>query len=136
MSDREIIRVSDVMYPEFDIVEGTQTVASAIKNAKHLETGCIIVDRRDKNDEYGILLLADVAKYVIAEDRAPERISVYEIMSKPMVSVHSTMNVRYCARLFHKFGLTLAPATEDGNIVGIVTYNALVLKALERIVKE
>ena len=131
MSKVPIVRIKDVMYSEFDMVEGTETIANAIKHSKYLHTGCIIVNRRHEDDEYGILLLADVAKHVIAVDKAPERINVYEIMSKPMISVHPNMNIRYCARLFHKFGLTRAPVTKGNDILGIVSYKSLVLKGLE-----
>ena len=130
MSKSSIVRVKDVMYPEFDRVDGTETIAVAVKNSKHLHTGCIIVNRKHEDDEYGILLLADIAKQVIAMDKAPERINVYEVMSKPMISVHPNMNIRYCTRLFHKFGLTRAPVTKGDEILGIVSYKSLVLKGL------
>ncbi len=135
MSKPSIVRVEDVMYPEFDMIEGTETIAEAVKQAKHLHTGCIIVNRRHADDEYGILLLADVAKKVIAPDKAPERVNVYEIMSKPMISVPPNMNIRYCARLFDKFGLTRAPVTKGDEILGIVSYKSMVLKGMEKITR-
>ena len=67
------------------------------------------VDKRHDDDEYGMLLISDVAKKVLAMDRSPDRINVYEIMSKPVLSVDPDMNIRYCARYFERFGLTRAP---------------------------
>jgi predicted transcriptional regulator len=76
-------------------------------------------------------MLADVAREVIAKDRAPERVNIYEIMSKPVVSVTSSMDIRYCARLFANFGLSRAPVIDHGEVVGVVSYNDMVLKGLQ-----
>jgi predicted transcriptional regulator len=67
---------------------------------------------------------------VLARDRSPERVNVYEIMSKPVVGVNPAMDIRYCARLFEKFGLSMAPVIEQGKVVGLVSYNDLVLKGM------
>jgi CBS domain-containing protein len=46
--------------------------------------------------------------------------------------VDKDMDIRYCARLFEKFGLSRAPVTDGGKIVGIVSLTDLVLKGLCR----
>jgi len=67
---------------------------------------------------------------VLARDRAPERVNLYEIMSKPMLTVPPEMDVRYCARLFDRFGLSVAPVIKDDEIIGVVSYGELVLHGL------
>ncbi|MCB1853479.1 MAG: CBS domain-containing protein, partial [Halieaceae bacterium] len=62
--------------------------------------------------------------------RAAERVNVYEIMSKPVISVDPNMDVRHCARLFDSFGLSCAPVIENDQVLGIVTYNELVFNGL------
>jgi predicted transcriptional regulator len=90
----------------------------------------LIVKRRNDQDEYGLLLFSDIAKKVIAKDRAPERVNVYEIMAKPVLMVRPDMQVRYCARLFENFGISHAPVVEDDKIVGMVSFYLLVLHGL------
>jgi predicted transcriptional regulator len=132
MSDtqKKITRVRDVMKPQIDMVDGLTTVADALHMMKHVETKALIVNKRHADDEYGIVLIADIARHVLARNRAPERVNVYEIMSKPVISVTPEMDIRYCARLFDKFGLTRAPVVDHGKIVGIVSYTDMVLKGL------
>ena len=125
---RNIIRVRDVMKHEFDIVDGRATIMEALQTMKHVETKSLIVDKREEDDEYGMLLISDIAKQVLALDRSPERINVYEIMSKPLLSVDPDMDIRYCARLFDQFGLSRAPVLQEGKIIGIVSYTDMVLK--------
>ena len=90
----------------------------------------IIVKKRNEHDAYGILLLSDIAKKVLAKDRAPKRVNIYEIMSKPVISLDPDMDVRYCARMFDCFGLSSVPVIEQGKVLGIVSYNELVFQGL------
>jgi predicted transcriptional regulator len=111
-------------------VDGRLDVLSALKIMKKVSATSLIVKRRDENDEYGLLLFSDVAKKVIAKNRAPERVNVYEIMAKPVLTVRPDMDIRYCARLFDNFGISHAPVVENDKIVGIVSYYLLVLQGL------
>ena len=130
MKHGEMVRVKDVMKTQFDLIHGIETVADALRKAQHLETECLIVDRRNEDDEYGIVLLADIAKKVMGADKAADRINVYEIMSKPVISVNPDMDIRYCARLFERFGLTLAPVVQNRTVAGVVSYRDIVLRGL------
>lgn len=130
MKHGETVHVKDVMKTQFDLIHGIETVADALRQAKHLETECLLVDRRNDDDEYGIVLLADIAKKVLGADKAADRVNVYEIMSKPVVSVDPDMDIRYCARLFERFGLTLAPVVQNRTVVGVVSYRDIVLRGL------
>jgi predicted transcriptional regulator len=130
MKHGEMVRVKDVMKTQFDLIHGIETVADALRKAKHLETECLLVDRRNEDDEYGIVLLADIAKKVLGADKAADRVNVYEIMSKPVIAVDPDMDIRYCARLFERFGLTLAPVSQNRIVVGVVSYRDIVLRGL------
>ncbi len=128
MNDRPIVRVRDVMKSDFDMIDGKLTVKDALNAMKYVETKMLIVNKRHKDDEYGVVLLSDIAKQVLAKDRAPERVNIYEIMSKPVISVSADMDVRYCARMFEQFGLTRAPVVEGDRVAGIVSFTDMVLK--------
>ncbi len=130
MSTRNWGVVRDCMRTEVTEVDGSLDVLSALKVMKKVGATSLIVKRRDEDDEYGMLLFSDVAKKVIARDRAPERVNVYEVMSKPVLTVRPDMGIRYCARLFENFGISHAPVVENEKIVGIVSFYLLVLEGL------
>jgi len=131
MSERKIVRVRDVMKSRFDMINGRMTVDDALKAMQHVETKCLIVDKRHDDDEYGMVLLSDIAKQVLACDRSPERVNIYEIMSKPVISVRPDMDIRYCARMFEQFGLSRAPVIDERAVVGIVSFTDMVLKGFD-----
>ena len=130
MSEQPIIRVQDVMKTHFDMVDSMATVSDALKTMKHMETKCLLVDKRHADDEYGVLLISDIARLVLAKDRAPERVNVYEVMAKPVILIDPHMDIRYCARLFDRFGLSRAPVVQNGNVIGIVSFTDMVVKGL------
>ncbi len=130
MSERKVIRVKDVMADDFAMVDGLITIKEAIEIYKQKQVSALLVNKRHDNDEYGILLLSDIAKKVLAQDRAPGRVNVYEVMTKPVIGVDPQMDVRYCARLFDNFGLAMAPVLKNDVVMGIVGYNQIVLDGL------
>ncbi|MEJ2275173.1 MAG: hypothetical protein P8Y01_11465 [Woeseiaceae bacterium] len=99
MSVRNWGPVRDCMQTKVVEVDGRLDVLQAMKVMKREATTSLIVKRRDAHDEYGMVLFSDIAKKVIAKNRAPERVNVYEIMAKPVLTVRPEMEIRYCARL-------------------------------------
>ena len=127
---KPILRVRDVMKPDVDIVDGMATINEALSNMKHPETRTLIVDKRHENDEYGVVMFRDVARRVLAQNRSPDRMNIYEIMSKPVISVDPKMDVKYCIKLFDRFGLSRAPVVENDRIIGLVSYTDIVLNGV------
>jgi CBS domain-containing protein len=130
MSGKKPVRVKDVMTHDYQTVDGLMSVADALARIRDTGAVALIVDKRDDHDEYGIVLLSDIARDVLAVNRAPERVNIYEIMSKPVVGVDPDMDIRYCARLFNRLGFSYAPVLERGELLGIVSYADLLLKGL------
>ena len=127
---KNVIRVRDVMKTDVDIMDGMRTITEAMNAMKFPDTRTIIVDKRHDDDEYGVVMFRDLAKRVLARDLSPNRVNIYEIMSKPVMSVSPEMDIRYCTRLFDRFGLSRAPVLENNKIIGLVSYTDIVLKGL------
>ena len=131
MRELDKIKVKDVMRDTVTFVDGSIDVLEAMKVMKKAKTTSLIVKKRTDDDEYGMILFSDIAKQVIAKDRAPERVNAFEVMAKPVVSVRPDMSIRFCARLFENFGISHAPVIDQQNVVGIVSYYTLVLGAID-----
>ncbi|CAC9434622.1 FIG01200823: hypothetical protein [uncultured Gammaproteobacteria bacterium] len=122
--------VKDIMWTQVDIVDSKCSVQNALNDMQHKKTKMLLVDKSHDYDEYGVVLIADIASKVIAKDRALERVNVYEIMTKPIISVHPDMDIRYCARLLTRLGLSRCPVLDNGEIVGVVSLTNIVLNGL------
>ncbi len=130
------VRVADVMKRDFDLVDGKLTVKAALLAMKHPETRALIVDKRDADDEYGLVLISDIAKKVLAADRSPDRVNLYEIMAKPVLSIPPEMSIKHCARLLERFSIMRAPVIGNGQVMGIVSFHDLVLRGLMELCME
>ena len=130
--NHKLVQVRDVMTTNnYQFADGMMTVAEGIKLAKEHNISALIINKRNAQDEYGLVMLADIAKQVLAKDRSPERVNLYEIMAKPLMTVLPEMDVRYCARLFERFSIHLAPVIEDTKIIGMVDYTNMVFSQVE-----
>lgn len=125
-----IVTAKDVMRGNYLMMEGLKTVKEALIEMKNNNASYVVIQKRHEQDEYGVVMLSDIAKKVLAKDKSPERVNLYEIMSKPVISVPPEMDVRYCARLFDSFGLASAPVIDKGKVVGVVGYKALVFEGI------
>ncbi|BCX80440.1 hypothetical protein MIT9_P0013 [Methylomarinovum caldicuralii] len=132
---RTIIRVRDIMRTDFGTIDGIATVDEALRTMKRLKTSVLLVNKRHEDDEYGLITSADIARHVLARDRSPERVNVYEVMEKPVIAVHPDMDIRYCSRLFARYRLVRAPVIENRMAIGMVSPNSLVLDGLYQLLK-
>ncbi|WP_440873736.1 CBS domain-containing protein [Thalassotalea sp. PLHSN55] len=130
--NHKLVLVKDAMNENsFYFADGMLTVAEGIQIAKEHNVSALIINKRHDHDEYGMVMLSDIAKHVVAKDRSPERTNLYEIMAKPLLSVSPDMDVRYCARLFEQFGLTCAPVIQNEEVLGMVDYTHMVLAQID-----
>ena len=121
--------VAEVMSPQPVAVDNLASVAQAIDLMREKNISALVIDRRDEKDEYGLLTVNDIAGKVIGPDRRPERVSVYEVMSKPILTVPKEMQIKYAIRLLTRFHLSRALVTDSGRLVGIVTLRDMTLRA-------
>jgi len=132
MAQREIVRVRDVMRPEIDIVDGMTTITDALIQMQNIKNKMLIVNKRHDDDEYGVVRMADIAHHVLAQDKSPDRVNVYEVMDKPAITVDASMDIRYCARLFERLKLSRAPVMDRGQLVGVVSLTRMVLHGIRK----
>jgi len=132
MSTKEYVTASEVMTPSVQTIDGLASVQEAIDLMREHGISSLVVDRRHDGDEYGLLVVADIATKVIGEDRSAGRSNVYEIMSKPVLAVDRDMDIKYAIRLLARFGVSRALVTHQGVLIGMVTLRDLVLRYVPR----
>lgn len=118
--------VSDAMRPEPKTIDGLATVAQAMDAMRRQGISSLVIERRHEGDEYGLVVMHDIADKVIARNRSPQRVSVYEIMSKPVITVDTEMDIRYAIRLLTRFGVSRTLVMDKGELAGLVTLKDLV----------
>lgn len=119
--------VRDVMSGDVHMIDGLASVREAIEIMRDRSVSSLVIRPRHDTDEYGIVVITDIAARVMAANRAAERVSVYEVMSKPALTVEAGMDIKYAMRLLTRFGLSRALVLEQGSLAGVVTVRDLVM---------
>ena len=128
MSENRVLRIEDVMSTELHSIEGLATVTDAVAIMREHGINSLVVNQRDSDDEAGLVTLTDIAGKVLAQNRSPDRVNVYEIMTKPAMTLPPRMQVRYAARLLVQLDFSRALVVDaDRKPIGMVTLRDLVL---------
>ena len=109
-------------------IDGMATVQEAIAKMRSENVTSLIVDKRDSSDAWGIVTITDLGREIIAPGRRPDDANVYEIMTKPVITVPPDMDIRYVARLLHRVGVRRAPVEAQGELLGMISLSDLVLR--------
>ena len=128
MSEPKYTAVREVMTPDPLTIDGLARVSQAIEIMGAEKISSLVIKKRHEGDEWGLLTVHDMAAKMIGPDRAPDRVSVYEVMSKPVVTVDAEMDIKYAVRLLARFSLSRALVTEKDALIGIVTLRDMVLR--------
>lgn len=127
MSDTQIVRARDVMQKGVEYIDGMNTVKEAAAIMRDKNVTALVINKRNPDDAWGIVAIQDMISGVIVPDRASEEVNVYEIMTKPIITVPADMDVKYVARLIYRARIRRAPVEENGQIIGMVSLASLVL---------
>jgi len=127
---RSFQSAKDVMTHRVVMIDGMATAKDAVEIMRKEKVESLIIKKRHPQDVCGIVYVHDFIKGVIIMDKTSEEVNVFEIMTKPLISIPADMDVRYVANLMINVGLQMAPVEENGEYIGIVSLSDLILDNL------
>ncbi len=123
-----VIRTRDVMTKGIVSIDGMATAGEAAAKMRAEKVFALLVRKRHDDDAWGIVVVQDFVTGVLLAGRSPSEVNVYEIMTKPVITVPADMDIRYVARLIHRAGIRRAPVEENGELVGMISLTSLILE--------
>jgi CBS domain-containing protein len=123
-----MMKAKDVMTRDVAMISGSATVAEAVARLKAAQVRSLVVERRHRDDPYGIISETDIIYKVAAHGKDPKQVRVYEIMTKPCVVVNPDLGVEYVARLFSQTGVHQAPVV-SGELLGTISIHDILTKS-------
>jgi CBS domain-containing protein len=114
-------RAYDVMTKNVVYIDGKASVADAIDLMRKKKVSSVVVNRRDHSDAWGIVTRKDVVNKIVDPGKDPRRVKVFEIMSKPLITLSPGLSLKYCARLMHTTGIRRAVVFDGKDIMGILS---------------
>jgi CBS domain-containing protein len=114
------MNVADIMTREVVTIRNSASVAEAAKLMQQRGVHALMVPPSHELDAYGIVTVDDVVGKVIAFGRNPQRLRVYEIMTKPCIVLNPNLGVEYAARLLTEHHLHSAPVIQS-ELLGVLS---------------
>jgi len=130
MQKRNFQSAKEVMQKKVVFIDGMASTKEAVELMRTEKVEALIVKKRYPQDAFGIVLVHDLIKGVIIADKTPDEVNVFEVMSKPVISVPHDMDIKYVANLLMKVGLRIAPVQQNKEYIGMVSLNHLILDNL------
>ena len=122
-----MLKAKDIMTTTVITIKGSATVAEAVQLMKDKKLRALVVERRTEDDPYGMVTETDIIYNVAAYGKDPKTMRVYEVMTKPCITVNPDLGVEYVSRLFSNTGIRRAPVIE-GQLLGIISVSDLMHK--------
>jgi CBS domain-containing protein len=125
------LRVAEAMTAELMTIDGMASVNDALREMHAQRISCLVVRRRNDADEYGLLLMADIAREIATMNRPVARTQVYELMQKPAPALDAEMRLRYAIRYMTRFGLSHCVVLRGRELAGLVSLRDITIRFLE-----
>ena len=123
-----VIRARDVMHRGVVSIDGMATAREAAAKMRGEKVASLMVNKRHADDAWGILVVQDLVRGVILKGRSPVEVNVYEIMTKPVITVPGDMDIKYVARMLYRAGIRRAPVEDCGELIGMISLDSLILE--------
>lgn len=118
--DENNIQVSEVMTRRPVVIVPGKTIVEASSLMKRHSVGSLIIV--DDKKVLGIITLNDIVFRVVAKSLDPSKLLVEDVMSKNVVSILPTIDVRDAMELMNENGVKQLPVISQGELVGFLTF--------------
>jgi signal-transduction protein with cAMP-binding, CBS, and nucleotidyltransferase domain len=115
----------DIASKDLFYIDGLASVKDALDIMKSKGVGALIIQKRNEADANGIITITDIMDGVVVQNKTLEEVSIYEIMTKPVVSIPSHLNIKYIPRLLNRLHIRQAPVEENGKYIGMIDFRQL-----------
>ena len=82
-----IIKAKDVVKEGVVTIDGMATAQDAAALMRAEKTRYLLVQKRHADDAWGMVVIQDFIKGVLVAGRSPGEVNIYEIMTKPVITV-------------------------------------------------
>lgn len=120
------MKVCEIMKKDVVMIKRDVAVSEAMKLMVKHDIGSLLIE---DGSEYGIVTRKDVVNKVIAQEGDLTKIKVADILTEPILTISSDLDVKEIARLMAKANVRRFPVVDRGKLVGIVS-NSDVLRSV------
>ena len=117
------MKTQEVMHQGCITIKSQATLSEALGRMRQNRVSSLVVEPRTPGDAYGIVTRRDLLSKAFVQ--GPKRCNfsqrkVYELMSKPLVTISPGLKVKYAARLMKRDNVHRLPVFDGQKMVGML----------------
>ncbi|MFN2382150.1 MAG: CBS domain-containing protein [Guyparkeria sp.] len=130
-SEHELQLVGPLMTENVITISPMASLREALRLMRAKDVKSLVVEKAHPHDAYGILTYSSILQAIVAEDGDIDMANVYDVMSKPAISVPESLEIKYAARLMVNQGIRRVIVLRNDELVGLLTMSDIVGSILE-----
>ncbi|MCC5809972.1 MAG: CBS domain-containing protein [Ectothiorhodospiraceae bacterium] len=125
--------VKDIMVRNVVTVSPLATIREAMAVMRDKGVKSLVTDRQNEHDAYGLVTYTTILKTIVAEEGDIDLLNVYDVCSKPVITVPGEMEARHVARMMVTHDIRRVIVTSDNRLEGIISMSDIVGAILEMV---
>jgi signal-transduction protein with cAMP-binding, CBS, and nucleotidyltransferase domain len=125
--------VEDLMKSDVVTIEPLATLREAMQKMRENSVKSLVVEKRSDSDAFGLLTYTTILRTIVQEDGDVDLVNVYDIASKPALTVPRQLEVRHAVSLMVNSGIKRLVVSSNNELEGILTMNDIVGAILEKL---
>lgn len=125
--------VDDIMIKDVITISPLATLREAMLKMRQHTVKSLVVEKRHESDAWGILTYTTVLRTIIQEDGDVDLVNVYDIATKPAMSVPRQLEVRHAVNMMINFNIKRLIVSSNNQLEGILTMNDIVGAIIEKL---
>lgn len=122
--------VKDIMVRDVRTVSPFASIREAMRIMREHQVKSLVVDKRGPHDAYGIITFSNILKTIVAEEGDIDLLNVYDVCTKPAVTLSLELEAKHAARMMVNMGIRRVLVTTQNELVGIVSMTDIVAAIL------
>ncbi len=123
--------VKDIMKKDVVTISPLATIREAMRLMKDHGVKSLVVEKQGPHDAYGIITYTTILRTIVAEEGDIDLINVYDVCTKPVISVSAELECKHVAQLMVRQKFRRVVVLKDNELQGIITRNDIVRPILE-----
>src|SRR6056297_3128333 len=125
--------VEEMMVTDVATVSCLATLRDAMDKMRECRVKSLVVEKRHESDAWGIVTYTTILRTVVQEEGDVDLINVYDIASKPAVTVPRQLEVRHAVQMMLDLDIKRVIVSSNNELEGILTMHDIVSAILEKV---
>lgn len=123
--------VKDLMIKQVATISPLATVREAMRAMRQHRVKSLVVDKGHPHDAYGIITYTSIIKTIVADEGDIDLTNVYDVATKPVITVYGDMEIKYVAKLMVNQCIRRVVVLRENELEGLITMSDIISYMLE-----